>query len=83
MQLIEAMNRKQQKITLFIHYWMDSGGGSDPLFPMEMKESEWLAEFEEWEREILTDELLEAHMTPPVPTEIFEAGEEWPLKESS
>ena len=45
MQLIEAMNRRQTKITLFIEWWMDSrgprGGPDEAHFPMEMTVDGW------------------------------------------
>ena len=73
MQLIEARNRKQKKITLFIHWWMDSHKEYPNLFTMDMaSEAEWEAEYLSWEEDVLTDELLEEHMAPPVPTTLME-----------
>lgn len=79
MHLIEAMNRRQTRITLFIHYWMDSRGPrhgpAEAAFPMDLTETEWEHKFDNWEHNILTDELLEAHCADYVPpTEIKESS---------
>ena len=58
MQLIEAMNRKQKKITLFINYWYDSLTPLQRQTPWYKTEAKWEEQYLEWERDVLTEEAL-------------------------
>lgn len=59
MKLIDAMNRRQKRITLFIHYWMDN----HYTVPHEDKtEGEWLEEYDRWEHNVFTEDELRRHM---------------------
>ena len=58
MQLIEAMNRKQKKITLFINYWYDRLTPLQRQTQWDNTEAEWEEQYLIWERHVLTEEAL-------------------------